>query len=36
MREYTTQEILELMDRFAQNKLSFLELKNEGFSLKLG
>lgn len=36
MREYTTQEILELMDRFAQNKLSFLELRNEGFSLKLG
>lgn len=36
MREYTTQEILELMDRFAQDKLSFFELKNEAFSLKLG
>lgn len=36
MREYTTQEILELMDRFAQDKLSFFELRNGEFSLKLG
>lgn len=36
MREYSTQEILELMDRFAQDKLSYFELKNEDFSLKLG
>ena len=36
MKEFTTEEILELMDRFSRDKLTSFELNSGSFSLKMG